>query len=164
MKQAAPRRTQSVQVTELAVVSDPSSIPPELSQFFAGRGLRLQLVCALPRELYRRARFQSTPVTIQDVPEKDQEYVQGLVQAGGFRVVNGNYMRGDTVLCKQPLAQWKALGMDAFNRWSEQRPNVNKDAEELRDKIGGDIRHGVTIITDINREPNPANFETTTEY
>lgn len=135
-------KTQSVQVTELAVVSDPSSIPPELAQFFMGRGQRLQLVCALPRELYRRARFQSTPVTLQDVPEKDHDYVMNLVQAGGFRTVNGNYMRGDTVLCKQPAKQWEALGNDAFNRWVDQRPSLAKDKADLEDKIPADIRAG----------------------
>lgn len=139
-----PARTQTVRVAE-APALDPASIPPPLVEYFAGRKIRLSLASCAPQQVSRLALYQRNLLRLEDVPEQDRPKVADLIRRGGFRVVDGAFLRGDTALYVQPYEQYNAHGWDAYRQWIDQQPNPEREAEAMRDAIDGTVRHGVHV-------------------
>lgn len=150
------QQASQVRVEQLAEVADPASIPTEMADYFAGRGLRVAMASVLPREMARLARFQRVPLRITDVPEgKDRRLFQDWLEQGGFREVGGHYLHGDTCIYKQPIRQFENLGFDAFNRWAAMQSDPATDAAALHDTIDGQVRHGAKVIA-LGADPDDA--------
>ena len=139
---------QSVRATEIPPY-DPSAIPPVISEFFRGRGLRISLASTNPREVGRLAYFQRTLLRLDDVPEEQRQTLAQLLAENGFRTVEGHFMRGDTGLYKQPWAKYEEMGWEAFDAWKAQQPDPQREADAIADAVDGSIRHGVRV-TPIN--------------
>lgn len=148
-------QTSQVRVEQLAEVADPASIPTDMADYFAARGLRVAMASVLPREMARLARFQRVPLRITDVPDKDRKLFQGWLEQGGFREVAGHYLHGDTCIYKQPIRQFENLGFDAYNRWANMQTDPNVDAAAIHDTIDGQVRHGAKVIA-LGADPDDA--------
>lgn len=138
-------RTQSVRTPASPPPVDATSVPPVLAAYFAARKIRVSLASYTPREVARYALHQRVLLRLEDLPEQDREKVQKLLQQGGFRVVDGHYLRGDTALYLQPMEQYEALGWEAYRNWADQQPNPEREAAALYDAVDGTVRHGVRV-------------------
>lgn len=129
---------QSISVSAIPPVTEMASLPRELTDYFAGRSMRLCLASVLPMEVRRRAKVAALQLRIQDVPEADQERVLDWIAAGGFRRVGDHFLLGDTCIYKQPIATFEALGWRAYEDWASQQPNPEREAAEMSDIARGE--------------------------
>jgi hypothetical protein len=134
-------------VAELPLVAERSTVPVEIKEYFAGRGMRTSLASALPSEIARRSGVQAHPLVLEEIAnEEDRKKIRSVLLRSGFREREGIYLRSDTTLYLQPQAQYEAIGFESYRKYLEALPSDDSTAQEMADALPGGVRHGVEVI------------------
>ena len=146
MPRGRKKLVQNVRVETRPEAPDGNWIPTEITELFLGRGQRLSLACII--QASKLARHQRYPMQTNDIPETVRDGSLQILKRAGFSERDGQWRRGDTVLCLQSLQLYNEMGKNARVKAARNFISPEAESDQLRDQVQGDLQRFVRV------EPN----------
>jgi hypothetical protein len=137
---AAAIRKQEIEVTEIPVPRDTTSIPPEVVEYFLGKGLRVSWGARYDTVVTKASIDFRYPVNIEtdiDKPEVREAIRKSLREYGSRIADDGSILRGDCLLYCQSEEAWQAADSAAWEKFHIHNSNAEREAfiERMNEQI-----------------------------